>query len=452
MSATAQLVEFAQDFRPDHAPSSTYERLGVLLADNLVAGLVGARQPWHHIVRGQQERFGSTGPSALFGSDARFDPSRAALANGVAISGYEFEHAHEGGHAGATVFPALLALAQDRRPDAEDLLRALVVGYELALRTGLGLTARAERERGFHRPAVGGVVGSAIGTSVLLGLSATAMNHALGIAASHACGIIAFTRNGSMTKRLHLGRASQLGLESALLAESGYTGPDDVLEGSFGMLAAYSPAPDPEAVVDSLGRRWHLEDSLVKKYNCHGECQSAVAAARRFAQEWRPDLDAVEKVVLRTSSNGGESRYHGVSGTTALDAQYSLPLMIALAFAVDPRNTDEFWTLLETDPAVRKLASRVEIVAQPERFGVRAIVGGAELEVHVDGAVHVILEPPRPMPEDAARSREIVAGKLDSCRGAIGPDGTDAVFLGIAEDLVAGKATLTDALDRLVRS
>jgi 2-methylcitrate dehydratase PrpD len=285
---------------------------------------------------------------------------------------------------------------------------------------------------------------------VLLGLSPAQTGNALGIAASHACGIIAFTQNGSMTKRLHLGRASQLGLESALLAEGGFTGPDTVLEGPFGMLAAYSPAPSPETIVDALGTRWHLEDSLVKEYNCHGECQSAVAAARRFVASRPVRLDAVEKVVLRTSSNGGESRYHGVTGTTALDAQYSLPLMIALALAVDPRNTDEFWTLLDKDPAIRELASRVEIVAQPDRFGVRAIVGGSELELHVDGEVHVVVQPPRTMPEAPARSREIVVSKLDSCRGAV-TGGTDAEFLRIADDLVGGGASLADGLDRLVR-
>ncbi|MGH3757013.1 MmgE/PrpD family protein [Actinophytocola sp.] len=450
MSATSQIVEFAQDFRPDDAPASTYERLTVLVADNVAAGLIGARQPWHGIVRGQQKHLGGTGSAASFGTGTRFDPSRAALVNGVAISGYEFEHAHEGGHPGATVFPALLALAQQRRASTENLLRALVIGYELGLRTGLGLTARAERERGFHRPAIGGVIGSAIGTSVLLGLSAERMVNAVGIAASHACGIIAFTQNGSMTKRLHLGRASQLGLESALLAEGGFTGPDAVLEGPYGLLAAFSPTPAPDAIVESLGSRWHLEDSLVKQYNCHGECQSAVAAARRFAESRPVDLGSIEKVVLRTSSNGGEPRYHGVTGTTALDAQYSLPLMIALALATDPRGTDEFWTLLDKDPAVRELASRVEIVAQPERFGVRAIVGGGELELHVDGETHVVVTPPRSMPEDPARSREIVAGKLDSCRAGVGPDGTDAVFLRIADDLVGG-TPLTDGLDRLVR-
>lgn len=451
MSATTELVEFANGFRPEHAPASTYEKLGILLADNLVAGLVGARQPWHGIVLGQQQRHGGTGRSAVFGGDTRLEPPRAALVNGVAISGYEFEHAHEGGHPGATVFPALLALAQDRRTGVEDLLRALVVGYELGLRTGLGLTARAERERGFHRPSVGGVIGSAIGSSVLIGLPAVRLNHALGIAASHACGIIAFTQNGSMTKRLHLGRASQLGLESALLAEDGFTGPDDVLDGPFGMLAAYSPAPSPESIVDSLGGRWHLEGSLVKKFNCHGECQAAVAAARRFAQNWTLRPGAIDRIVIRTSSNGGEARYHGVSGSTALDAQYSLPLMVSLAMVVDPRNTDEFWTLLDKDPAIRDLASRVEIVAQPERFGVRAIVGGSEVEVHVGGEVHVVLEPPRPMPEDPERSREIVAGKLDSCRASVSPQGTDAAFLRIADDLVGGEVTLTGALERLIQ-
>ena len=57
------------------------------------------------------------------------------------------------------------------------------------------------------------------------------LTSAMGIAGSSSAGLLEFAWSGGDTKRLHLGRASQLGLESALLARHGVRGPATVLEG-----------------------------------------------------------------------------------------------------------------------------------------------------------------------------------------------------------------------------
>ena len=90
----------------------------------------------------------------------------------------------------------------------------------------------------------------------MLRLDAGATQHALGIAASMACGLMA-AQEGAMTKRLHSGHAGQAGALAALLAQRGYTGIPDALEKSKGgFLNTYSDRPAPECLTAGLGSHW----------------------------------------------------------------------------------------------------------------------------------------------------------------------------------------------------
>src|SRR5207253_1656893 len=104
----------------------------------------------------------------------------------------------------------------------------------------------------FHNPAVNGPYGAAAATGLLLHLDQPTLLNAFGIAGSHSAGVVEFAWEGAMTKRLHLGRAAQWGLESALLAKKGFTGPSTIIEGPYGFFHAYSPRPKPERLLDGL--------------------------------------------------------------------------------------------------------------------------------------------------------------------------------------------------------
>ena len=68
------------------------------------------------------------------------------------------------------------------------------------------------------------------------------------------------------------GWAAHTGIAAAALAGAGMTGPETVLEGRFGFLAAF--ARDPNAAgrlaahLDDLGEVWHLPDAAFKLYPC----------------------------------------------------------------------------------------------------------------------------------------------------------------------------------------
>lgn len=92
----------------------------------------------------------------------------------------------------------------------------------------------------FHPPTVVGTMGSAAACAHLLRLSATASSHALAIAASLSGAPMA--NAATQSKPFHIGNASRLGLEAALLASRGLEGSAailDVVDGVAGFNAFY---------------------------------------------------------------------------------------------------------------------------------------------------------------------------------------------------------------------
>src|SRR5439155_706657 len=83
--------------------------------------------------------------------------------------------------------------------------------------------------------------------------------HALGIAASLACGIK--ENLGSMVKPLHAGMAAHNGVIAARLAKAGFVASNRSIDGPQGYLAAMDSQNPPAALADAiadLGSRWEI--------------------------------------------------------------------------------------------------------------------------------------------------------------------------------------------------
>src|SRR5690606_39164031 len=99
----------------------------------------------------------------------------------------------------------------------------------------IGMSVQPDHSlRGFQGTPTCGVFGAAIAAGRLLGLDADGLQNALGLAASYSSGLSQFFVSGSDVKRLHAGKAAAQGLEAALLAQAGLSGPPDAIEGAQG--------------------------------------------------------------------------------------------------------------------------------------------------------------------------------------------------------------------------
>jgi 2-methylcitrate dehydratase PrpD len=344
-------------------PDGLVEQARCFILDNLAVGLIGSVQPWSEMVAATVQELGGSSQASVFNRNWRTDVSRATLVNGVMLGAFEAEHVGHAAHPSASVFPAALAVAESNHASGREFLLAMLLGYEVVCRVGAAQTRATEDERGFHNPGVNGVFGSAAAVGKLLGLNADQLASAFGVAGSHAGGLIEFVFEGAMTKRLHPGRAAQLGLESALFARAGFRGPGTVLEGQHGYLQAYSPSPKPERLVADLGGRWLASDVTPKAYPCHSTHQAVVHAIQELKRQQPVSANSIERVVVRVEPRAADTRFQERLPRTLLAAQYSLPFACAMALTRDLANPYTYDESALSDAVVLQLAARIEVEA-----------------------------------------------------------------------------------------
>jgi 2-methylcitrate dehydratase PrpD len=372
MNETRTLARFVAQTRFDDLPRSLVDNGKLTLLDTFAAGFVGARQPWAQRIVAVVRALGGPPEASVIHQDWRTDVSRAALANGVLIGAFECE-ALTGSHASGTVLPAVLAVCQREHLGGPAFLTAMAVGFEVSARLARAATG-LETVRGFHNPGTQGPFGAAAAVGKLYGLDEERLASALGIAGSASAGLLEFAWSGGDTKRLHLGRASQLGLESALLARGGVNGPATVLEGRSGYFNAFSTAPATEGLLDGLGSRWAIEPPWLKSYATHVTHQAVVAAIQEWKREHPLDPKSITRVVIRGAPRIIEERHTGRAPDDVLGGQYSLPFTAAVALTRDLSDPLAYDEEAIRDPLVRDLARRIELEpleeASPESPGV----------------------------------------------------------------------------------
>ncbi|UCH76081.1 MAG: MmgE/PrpD family protein, partial [Rhodospirillales bacterium] len=273
-------ADWAGQLRPNQLPPSVEGALQRGLLD-CMGLMVAARNEAY--VQAAVAASDGAGRCTAIGHAGEFDAAAAALINGTAIHGEDFDDTFEGTpvHVGAVMMPALLAAAEQRALSGASVLAGLAAGSELICRLAL-VAPTAMHRQGFHPTAICGAFGAAAGVAVALGLSPAQITSALGVAGSMASGIIEYLAEGTWTKRMHPGWAAQAGWRAARLAECGFRGPRSVFEGTHGAFKAFAVpeiAADFGHLREGWGSRWELANLAFKPYACGTMAQPFIDCA-----------------------------------------------------------------------------------------------------------------------------------------------------------------------------
>jgi 2-methylcitrate dehydratase PrpD len=311
------------------------------------------------------------GPCTAIGHARTLSAAAAALVNGTAIHGEDFDDTFEGGpvHAGAVIVPAVLAACERHGRDGKAALLGIAVGVETMCRLSL-VAPMLTHKAGFHPTAVFGAMGATAGVGAALGLSSRQLVDALGNAGSMAGGIIEYLAEGAWTKRLHAGWAAQAGIRAALLGHAGFSGPRTVFEGSHGFFYAFArtTAGDFATVTDGFGVHWVTETLAFKPYPCGTMTHPYIDCARRLGRRVKAD-DIVEMVC-----DVGEGTVHRLWEPLAAKqhpangyaGKFSTPYCIAVGFVRGNVPLSDFTDQAVRDAAVLALAAKVRYRIDPQ--------------------------------------------------------------------------------------
>jgi 2-methylcitrate dehydratase PrpD len=362
-----KLAQWIADVDICHIPASVRETCRKLLLD--FAGLAVAARKEDYVTATLAAA--EPGKATAIGHPGAYDTFGAALINGTAAHGEDYDDTFEGGpvHSGAVVVPAVLALCQREGLTGDDLLKGIVVGVELLCRLSL-VAPKAIHKAGFHPTAVIGTMASAAAAAAALKTDRHVTVSAIGIAGSMAAGIIEYLAEGTWTKRMHAGNAAQSGIRAALLARGGFLGPRSVFEGTHGFFKAFAPsvAPDFGVLLNDLGSDWVMETIAFKPYACGTMTQPFIDCAIELAERGIAASDIVEIVCAV-----GEGTVHRLweplaakhAPQTTYAAKFSTPICMALGFIDRKAGLSQFTEARISDPAILQFAAKIRYVVDP---------------------------------------------------------------------------------------
>ena len=352
------LFEFCRDFDFRQAPAKTRDILQNSLLD-IIGVMAGAAS---NDTSTALRRFAcSHYPAGAYTSRLIFDGQRVNLLGAGWAGGFSADSldAHEGhfkskGHAGATVVPALLALAdalhhQGKDISGHELLSALCIGYETALRAGSALMATSPT---YHASGGFSGIGVVCAGARLLGFDEPTFRHALGIAEyfSARCPMMRVVMAPTMLRDAH-GSGAFTGLNALLMAKEGMTGaPAETVE-----------APSVVEHWNDIGQRWEIDSQYFKPWPVCRWAQPALTAMLQLQRD-NPQLSADLIETIRVETFYESMCLQGHAPADADQAQYALAFPLAALVVRGKLGPEEVTGAAIHAADIRALSSRIEIV------------------------------------------------------------------------------------------
>jgi len=355
-------LAFIHDLRLDELPGEVVHQLRRCLLDLIGVAAAGRQTELSRIVHGfaVRQMGASEGGARLIFDGRHAGAAGAAFAGASTIDSFD---AHDGhpltkGHAGVAILPALLAVADSEglidsgSLDGAQLLSALVVGYEIAIRAGIALHGSVAD---YHTSGAWNALGCAAVAARLLKLDHETTRHALGTAEYHGprSQMMRCIDHPTMLKD-GSGWGAFAGVSAAYLAQDGFTGaPAITIE-----------APDQSELWSDLGARWRIMEQYFKPHPVCRWAQPAIEAAAVLVQRHALSPDRIARVEVETFLAG--VKLGTAVPTTTEAAQYALGFPLA-AFLVRGRlSAAEIGPAGLADPAIAAMIGKITLAERQD--------------------------------------------------------------------------------------
>ncbi|MBE2276754.1 MAG: MmgE/PrpD family protein [Rhodobacteraceae bacterium] len=423
MTLSQAIAGWATGLTAADVPTDVRARFMLHVVDTLGCGFAAIRTETFTNVSTLPVPLSGRPGAPILGRDGNFVPEQAAFANGVLFHALDFDDTHGPAvlHPTAVSLPAAMAIGAEIGAPAEAVFLATLAGVEITCRIGMA-RHNAFHLKGFHPTSVVGTIGATVTAGLLLGLTATEMANALGIAGSLSCGIFAYLDGTSNPKPIHAGQAAKNGIEAARLAKAGVTGPDTLFESRFGLYGAFlGEADSPLAgLVGTLGDDWECAKLSIKPYPaCHSmhACLDSALELQRKAGFTTGEIDGIT-VYLASARDINlvmEPMAVKVAPQSGTVGKFSLPYSMASllqdgALGIDSYDPDQ---LLR--PGVLSLARRIGYEQRDFETAGKALPGAVAIRLRSGEVLRAERLYERGGPAEPLSQDEILLKFVDNC-------------------------------------
>lgn len=374
MDVAVHFAKYIVDTKYEDLPSEVINATKQHLMHTLATVIGGAGAPGCKKVVDLVTEWGGREESTIFVYGVRLPAVHAALTNSTMGHSLDFclNDDRTDYKSSVVVVPASLAVMEQKGGiSGKELITAIYLGVELGIRMALAINPKPAHALS---PALGGFA-SAAATSKIIGLSSEQILNALSIAYCQVCPSGIGITSPSLTKRLTPGLAARAGIFSALLAQKGFPGNRNIMQGPKGYFYTFhGQEGDMEELTADLGHRYEIVNVFPKPYPCCRGLHASIDATLQLIQEYGIQAGEVHEVIVYESTRNPSvenkldpdyvDRLRHPRGI--VDAQFSIPWGVASAIVKREVFIENFTEAGISNPDIHRMADKVIVQFDPK--------------------------------------------------------------------------------------
>lgn len=363
-----RLVKYSLDTPFERFDADVIAAAKMRLIDALGCTVSGAQGDGNDAFAAVVRSLGSEPQATIVASGEKLALPYAAMINSLQCRTFDFEVCGpepEGsnagkmvGHVGSTTEPTALSVGEFTHASGRDLLAAVILGGDVAARISVANTFNFNAD--FEVCGTSNAFGATVVAARLLGMNHDQLRNAFGILLNLMAGSYQGIWDGVPTFKLPGAMAAFNGILSCQLSVAGFVGVNDALESRLGYLHLYANDPQPEAMVEDLGKTFYVRGQHKMHPSCYGN-HNAIDCALALRDEHKFDGDDVESVFVDVLPNRIDHFLNQVP--TAGDHQpkflFSIPYSVANVLYRGRPELEHFSEPGIRDPRVLDLTERV---------------------------------------------------------------------------------------------
>lgn len=257
------------------------------------------------------DRLGGPPEAFVLGSGASAGYLTAAFVNALLAHADETDDSHAPSltHPGCSIVPAALTTADWTRASGEDLLRAVVLGYDVCTRVNLAITVPVLERTQRSTYSISGAFGAMAAAAALTKLDFDAVRYALSYTAQQASGLASWRRDLEHVEKAFVfaGMPVRAGTSAVDMVLNGFTGVADVFDGPTNFMGAFSPHGEPGELTRGLGTNHEIMRTNIKRWPVGSPIQAAVDSLTALMAEHDLSPERIERLTVRLPTGGAET-------------------------------------------------------------------------------------------------------------------------------------------------
>jgi 2-methylcitrate dehydratase PrpD len=340
---TKELAAYAVGARYEDYPQEVIDAVKILLLDNIGCMLGGSQTNLGHAILNPIQQMGGREEATLVGGSTKVPTIQAAFVNGTNANALDYDEVLFGiGHPGSSIIPSALAVGEWKGLSGKAVLNAILAGYDVGNRIGVGIQPTTERLQHVWGVGTWQTFSSVIAASKMLDFDLETTLNAYGVAGATAPLPNTQKWGWDLSERpLHwvkepTGWPAWTGTTAAILAANGFVGNKYILDGHNGFwIMAGSDQCNYDVMTRGLGSEYEVLNNIaIKPYSACRWQHPTLDCVKLLKAEHDLSPEDIREVNIHSFAWVKTHELYGPADM--VDAEFCIPYTVTMVLMGEP--------------------------------------------------------------------------------------------------------------------